>query len=115
MAHFADIVDGVVVRVVAVSNAATTIDGVEDEAVGIAFLVGLYPVSGSWVQCSYNGNARHNYPGEGYSWDGTGFAAPQPFPSWTLDGDYRWQPPTALPDDGNEYAWDEAAGEWVAV
>ncbi len=49
----------------------------------------------------------------GYSWDGTGFAAPEPFPSWTLDENYTWQPPTPMPDDGNFYVWDEATTSWV--
>ena len=115
MAHYAEVLDGTVLRVLVVSNGVTTIDGVEDEQRGIDHLDGLLPTSGAWVQTSYNGNLRHNYAGIGYSWDGTGFAAPEPFPSWTLDENYTWQPPTPMPDDGNFYVWDEATTSWVQV
>ena len=54
-----------------------------------------------------------NYAGIGYSWDGTGFASPQPYPSWSLDENYVWQPPTPMPDDGPLYEWDEATTSWV--
>ena len=118
MAHFAELDEtNTVLRVLVVGNDITTIDGVEDEQRGIDFLDDLFPESGTWVQTSYNNSQRHNYAGIGHTYDAEAdaFHAPSPFPSWTLDGDYRWQPPTALPDDGNEYDWDEAAGEWVAV
>ena len=115
MAHYAEVTDGTVLRVVVVANAITTIDGVEVEQRGIDFLDDLFPGSGTWVQTSYNSTIRHNYASPGYSWDGTGFAAPRPFPSWTLDGDYRWQPPTPHPDpdDYDAYDWDEASTSWV--
>ena len=60
-------------------------------------------------------NQRHNYAGAGYSWDGTGFASPEPYPSWTLDATYRWQPPTPYPDDGKDYLWDEDTTSWVEI
>jgi hypothetical protein len=53
--------------------------------------------------------------GIGWSWD---FAAqraypPQPFPSWTLDENYRWEAPVPYPTDGGSYTWDEDAQSWV--
>jgi len=115
MAHYANVADGVVTRVLVVHNDVTTIDGVEDEQRGIDFLTDLLPDSGAWVQTSYNATTRHNYAGLGYTWDGTGFAAPRPFPSWTLDDDYQWQPPTPHPDpdDYDAHEWDEASTSWV--
>ena len=115
MAHYAEVIDGTVTRVIVVHNDVTTIDGVEDEQRGIDFLNGLLPESGTWVQTSYNRTFRHNYAGPGHIWDGTGFAAPQPYGSWSLDGDYRWQPPTPYPDDGKVYVWDEDTTSWVEV
>jgi len=115
MAHYAEVIDGIVARVVVVSNDVTTIDGVEDEQRGIDLLNGIMPTAGAWVQTSYNGSIRFNYAGIGNTWDGTGFAAPQVFASWTLDGDYRWQPPTPMPDDGSVYTWDEDSAAWVAA
>ena len=117
MAHFAEAIGGIVGRVVVVSNDVTTIDGVEDEQRGGDFLAAILPTSGAWVQTSYHAATRHNYAGTGYTWDGTGFAAPQPYPSWTLDGGYQWQPPTPHPDpdDLDAYNWDEASTSWVAA
>jgi hypothetical protein len=57
-----------------------------------------------------------NYAGIGYSWDGIGFAAPQPYPSWTLNPDtYLWEAPVPYPTDGGNYTWDEATQSWVPV
>lgn len=55
-----------------------------------------------------------NPAGVGWEYDGTGFISPQPFPSWTLNG-YVWEPPVAMPDDGETYSWDEATTSWVAA
>ena len=65
---------------------------------------------------SYNGNIRKNYAGIGYKYhaDIDAFAAPQPYPSWTLDADAKWQPPVAMPTDGM-YTWDEATTSWKQV
>ena len=83
-------------------------------------------LGGTWVKTSYNaqgnvhalgGTPLHkNYAGIGYSWDGTGFAAPQPYPSWTLNADsYLWEAPTPMPTDGKIYNWDESTLAWVEV
>ena len=57
-----------------------------------------------------------NYAGIGYHWDGTGFYAPQPYPSWSLNSDsYLWEAPVAHPEDGKRYTWDEATTSWVEV
>jgi hypothetical protein len=113
MAHYAEVTEGTVKRVVVVSNDITTIDGVEDEQRGIDHLDSTVPTDGSWVQTSYSASIRHNYAGVGHTWDGTGFAAAQPYPSWTLDENYVWQPPTPMPDDGTHYVWDEESLAWV--
>ena len=66
---------------------------------------------------SYNGNIRYNYAGIGYTWDGSGFAAPQPYASWSLNSDtYLWEAPVAIPTgEGKRYTWDEATTSWVEV
>ena len=57
-----------------------------------------------------------NYAGIGYSWDGTGFAAPQPYPSWTLDKEtYLWTAPTPMPTDGKPYSWNEDSKSWDEI
>ena len=109
MAHFAKVVDGIVEQVIV----ADTKEWCEAN------------LGGEWIQTSYNtvgnvhpeGRPLHkNYAGIGYSWDGTGFAAPQPYPSWSLDlFSYLWQAPVAMPEDGKRYTWDEATTSWVEV
>ena len=57
-----------------------------------------------------------NYAGIGYTWDGTGFAAPQPYPSWKLNADsYLWEAPTPYPTDGKFYQWVEADLNWQVI
>ena len=51
--------------------------------------------------------------GIGWSFDGTNFIPPQPYPSWTLDGNNAWQPTTPKPE-GN-YAWFEPNKVWVEI
>ena len=81
---------------------------------GEAFMNSL---GGRWIKTSYNGNIRFNYAGIGYTYDPVNdwFHAPQPFPSWTLDADAKWQPPVAYPTDGVMYQWDETITDWKAI
>ena len=110
MSHFAKVVDGVVEQVIVADNKEWC----------------QANLGGTWVQTSYNtqgnvhtlgGTPLHkNYAGVGYTWDGTGFAAPQPYPSWTLDTDsYLWQAPTPMPTDGKIYEWDESTTSWKEI
>lgn len=108
MAHFAEIDDNnVVLRVVVADNKEWC-----EQNLG-----------GTWVQTSYNtyggahklgGAPLHkNYAGIGMVFDGVGFAAPQPFPSWTLNPQsYLWEPPIPMPESGLWF-WDENAASWV--
>ena len=83
-------------------------------------------LGGTWIKTSYNtiGGVHtnggtplnKNYAGIGYTWDGTGFAAPQPFGSWKLNADsYIWEAPTPMPTDGKLYNWDEPTLAWVEI
>jgi hypothetical protein len=62
---------------------------------------------------SYNHKIRKQYAGIGYSYDPIAdvFIAPQPFPSWSLDENFDWQPPTPGPTEGFWY-WDEPTLTW---
>jgi hypothetical protein len=111
MAHYAKVEDGVVTQVI-----------VADSKEWCQANLG-----GTWVQTSYNthggvnsrdgGTALHkNYAGIGYTFDGTGFAAPQPFASWNLNADtYLWEAPTPMPTDDKRYSWNEEDLEWVEI
>ena len=111
MAHFAKVEDGLVTQVIVADSQQWC------EA----------NLGGTWVQTSYNthggvnsregGEAlRKNYAGSGYAYDGVGFYAPQPFPSWTLDEDTCWwESPVPYPTDDKRYEWNESTQEWDEI
>ena len=118
MAHFAELgMDNIVQRVIVVhNNELLDGDGVEQESLGVAFCNGLF--GGTWVQTSYNGNMRKNFAGVGFTYDSTrdAFIAPKPYASWVLDETTcRWEAPVAMPDDGNQYTWNEEHTAWDLV
>lgn len=59
---------------------------------------------------------RGNYAGIGFSYrdDIDAFVPPQPFPSWTLDSNVVWQPPTPMLTDG-QYFWNETNQAWEVI
>ena len=110
--HFAHITNGVVDNVIVID--AETL------------ATGHWGDPSEWVQTSYNthgnvhatgGTPLHkNYAGIGYTWDGTGFAPSQPYPSWTKNtSTYLWEAPTPMPTDGKMYTWNEETKAWVEV
>jgi hypothetical protein len=110
MAHFAEIDENnIVTRVLVVAN--------EQEHRGQDFLANELGLGGTWVQTSYNSNFRKNYAGIGFHYDPANdwFYAPQPFASWTLDEDAKWQAPVPYPTDGLMYAWNEENTDWEAI
>ena len=117
MAHFAELdANNVVLRVIVVDNKDTAdANGVEKEHIGAAFCERLF--GGTWKQTSYNGSFRKHYAGIGYTYNSVrdAFIPPQPYQSWTLDDDANWQPPVAMPTDGQRYLWNETTQTWDAV
>lgn len=111
MSHFAKVIDGIVTEVIVAEQD----------------FIDALPDASSWVQTSYNTHGgqhpegrplRKNYAGIGYTYDADrdAFIPPSPFPSWTLNDDTcLWDAPTAKPDDGKPYRWDEATLAWVEV
>ena len=70
------------------------------------------------VRTSYNGNIRKQFAGIGYTYDADLdiFIAPQPYPSWILDVNHDWQPPTPMPVvKGKQYAWFEPNKVWIEL
>ena len=65
---------------------------------------------------SYNNNIRKQYAGIGYSYDlvANVFIAPQPYPSWSLDNNFDWQAPIAMPTEG-EWYWNEDTISWIEI
>jgi hypothetical protein len=84
---------------------------------GIMFCKSLLGDDTRWVQTSYNSNFRKNYAGIGMSYDPINdwFVSPQPYLSWTLDADAKWQAPTPYPADKKLYSWNEETLSWDEV
>lgn len=119
MAHFAQLdTDNKVIQVIVVSNADCTLDGEENETVGVMFCKSLFGQHTKWKQTSYNGNIRKNYAGVGFTYDAQrdAFIPPKPYPSWVLDEETcRWGAPVSYPTDGAQYMWDEERTMWKNV
>ena len=133
MAHFAELKSmtdptgftsdshQVVQRVVVVGNDISTAAGdlgnndmhVDGENWCVNFFKG-----GIWKQTSYNHNFRKQYCGKGYVYDPLKdkFLAPQPYQSWSLDGNDDWQAPVTYPTDTTDkfISWDEPNLRWIA-
>jgi hypothetical protein len=115
MAHFAELDNNNIVKqVVVVKNEELIVDGLEVESKGREFLENL--LGGTWIQTSYNNNIRKQYASIGFTYDAVNdvFVAPQPYPSWLLDNNFDWQPPTPMPTEG-VWIWDEDNLSWTEV
>ena len=117
MAHFAEInEENIVTQVIVVHNNELLVGEEESEEKGIDFCESLFGHR-NWVQTSYNNNFRYNYAGIGFTWDpdNNAFYEPQPYPSWSLNQDFKWEAPVPYPEDASEnkiYTWDEENQEW---
>jgi hypothetical protein len=112
----------VVQRVVVVGNDISTAAGplgandmhVDGETWCVNFFKG-----GIWKQTSYNHNFRKQYCGKGFVYDPVKdkFLAPQPYQSWSLDGNDDWQAPVTYPTDTTDkfISWDEPNLRWTAT
>jgi hypothetical protein len=118
MAHFAELDENnTVLQVIVVhNNELLDTSGNESEAKGVEFCSTLFGHT-NWVQTSYNHNIRKQFAGTGYTYDSDSdvFVAPQPYPSWSLDDNFDWQPPTPMPEDDNMYSWNEETQSWDLV
>ena len=118
MAHFAELDENnVVLQVIVVhNNELMDTDGTENEAKGVQFCNSLFGHN-NWIQTSYNANMRKQFAGIGYTYDDVNdvFVAPQPFPSWSLDENHDWQPPTPMPEDDKQYIWNEETQSWDEI
>ncbi len=119
MAHFAQLDDNnIVTQVIVIANEKILLDGIENETKGIEFCKSLLGEDTRWVQTSYSGTIRKNYAGIGYIYDPVAdhFFAPQPYPSWILDVDAQWQPPTPMPiEEEKSFIWEEETLFWKEV
>ena len=112
MSHFAEVENGIVLRVIVAEQDFINSGAVGDPA--------------HWIQTSYNTHGgvhknggtplRGNYAGIGMVYDATldAFVAPKPFASWVLNpATFSWDAPTPQPTDDKRYEWDEDTLTWV--
>ena len=99
MAYYAKVNNGIVEKVI-VADASYFTNFVDS-------------TPGTWIETS--DTIRKNYAGIGMLYDSFDdvFYQPQPHASWTLNkSTYIWEPPTAKPDDGKTYVWNESSKSW---
>jgi len=102
-------------------------NGVEQEVLGIDFLTKLHGWA-IWKQTSYNTSGgvhklggtpfRKNHAGIGYTYDEDkdAFIPQKPYNSWTLnETTCLWEAPSAYPDDGKQYQWNEETTSWDEI
>lgn len=52
----------------------------------------------------------------GWTYDGTTFFPPKPYPSWIWNSTtFSWNAPESEPIDSNNYTWNEKDGVWDIV
>ena len=105
----------------------------DDAPRGQEFLADDLGLGGTWIQTTKGTRGGVHYGSDGepdggtalrynsaslggtYDADADAFYPLAPYPSWSLDENYLWQPPTPYPDDGNVYDWDEDSTSWVEI
>jgi hypothetical protein len=142
MSHFAQVIDGIVQDVIVAEQDFIDSISIVIPIVDTPFVFNplfpdaqppIPPKPFKWIETSYNtrGNVhynpntglpdkkpplRGNFAGIGYIYDAVNdvFYAPQPYPSWILNNsNWTWEAPTPMPNDGNNYAWDEPSLSWI--
>ena len=117
MSHFAKIENGLVTQVIVAEQ--DFIDSLEGQWIQTSYNTrgGIHYAPNSWTPD--NGVAlRGNYAGIGYIYDVANdvFYEPAPYPSWTISAPtWIWQPPTPIPQDNNEYKWNESTLTWDLI
>lgn len=114
MGHWAQVEDGIVTQVVVADD---------DKQDWLSENLG-----GVWIQTSYNTRRnehvlggeplRGNFAGIGFRYLEAEdiFMPPKPYESWVLDVECAcWEAPVPMPDDGNDYEWNEATQSWDVV
>ena len=95
------------------------------EEVGIEFLKQLHGSKFNWKQFGTapftSGGVeitRKNYAGINFTWDESrnAFIEPKLHNSWVLnESTCRYDPPTAYPNDGKRYDWNESTTSWDEI
>ena len=120
MAHFAKLnQNNIVIEVIVVNNEVLKdSNGIEQEQLGINFLINWSGGYTNWKQTSYNNMFRANFAGKDYYYDNINdvFIPPKPYPSWILN-QQKWiyEAPVSKPIDNDlsiDYIWNEDLFKW---
>jgi len=96
----------------------SVVANVPESKLGQEFISEDLGLSGTWIERNpESDNANNSIAGVGYIYDPDKdvFLVEQPFPSWTLDENYEWQPPVPKPakEEGElPYYWNEENLSW---
>lgn len=117
MANFAELNENNIVTNVLYVNNSNCLDsnGIEQEQIGISYLKNIFGQDKKYVQTFFSASSRKMLAGIGYVYNVEHdlFHESQPYPSWSLDENFDWKPPTPMPNDENKYIWDESTVAWV--
>lgn len=80
------------------------------EDLAIKKLKAKYGYETNWKEC-----VGIVYTGDTYNESENKFITPKIFDSWVIDEDGIPQPPTAYPDDGEIYDWNEETEQWDLI
>lgn len=104
MSYFAEIQNGIVVRVIVADQTFIDSGSVGDPK--------------NWVETSVDGSIRKNFAAIGHEYDQglDAFIPPKQFNSWILNTQKaQYEAPVAEPKDGKVYEWNEQQLTWVEV
>jgi len=118
MASFAKIgLNSKVIEILVVhDNELKDSNNISHESLGINFLTNLTGWA-IWKQ-SFTDGTRKNSAGIGYTYDEDrdAFIPKKPFASWILNEETcQWEAPSAMPDDGKKYEWNESTTSWDEI
>ena len=110
MSYFAQVVDGIVIQVIAAERDA----------------IAAFPNASSWLETDLNTAAgvskiggtplRGNYAGIGFIYNDIYdvFYPRSPYASWILNhATWTWEAPVSMPVDEKLYSWDEPTLSWI--
>ena len=122
MAHFAQIEEGVVTKVIVVDNSHCTNDeGTEVEELGVQYCKSLFGESTEWKQTSYNSSFRGRLATVGGRYDEASdmFISIEPPEGGVLGADGMYGPavpkPTTSPGEGLAWQYNPSTQEWDTV
>lgn len=128
MAYFSELdSNNIVIRTVKACNQDIANNGGEQSVQAAKHFESVVPLSSNgvkWVQTSYNSNFRKKFAGKGDYYDEQNdifYYKDSPYPSWTLDSNFDWQPPISKPSitisplNGEPLiiSWNESTLKWI--